>query len=118
MSEGGTKEQRREETEKLLVEEQENWNRLGINLNQMQFTGTELFILQARLQALINCTIKGTMSEDDMNIEVATIMRDSMKDIREKIEPQVKEAKLEQLRQGIVPFPRVVMPWEGRDGNQ
>ena len=99
-----------EQFDALIQEEEEKWMQLGIGLNNMQFTGAELFALQCKLQAITNCIVSGTLDEENLNLHLKAIILESMEAIREGIEPAVRQARIDRLRQNIVP--RVQMPWE------
>lgn len=104
-----------EQWDALILEEEEKWKELGVSLNSMQFQGSEIFALQCRLQAITNCIISGTLDEESLNLHLKCIIFESMEAIREGIEPQVRAARIQQLRKGIVP--NIVMPWEKNNGN-
>lgn len=99
--------------DRKIEEEEAAWNRLGISLNQMQYTGHDLFFVQCKLQSIINCIIEGDLSEETMNKWLKLIVFETMEEIRSAIEPQIKEAKLAALR-GDVHVPEIIMPWDPR----
>ena len=99
-----------EQFEALIIEEEGKWSELGISLNNIQFSGTDLFGLQCKLQAITNCIVSGTLDEENLNLHLKAIILESMEAIREGIEPAVRQARIDRLRQNIVP--RVQMPWE------
>lgn len=107
-----TKEERLAELEAELVEEQEKWTELGINLNQLNFSPVELFEMKVKLQALVNCVVSGETEEIDMNLHLKEILKNDMKNIRESIEPQIIEFKRNELRQRLTEGIKVQMPWE------
>lgn len=93
--------------ENKITEEEARWRHLGISLDQMNYAGSEIFAMQAKLQALTNCAIEGNFSEENLNLWLKTIVCTNMETIRENIEPQIAQAK---LMQGV-PRPQVVLPW-------
>jgi len=114
MAEGGTKEARLKHLEEQLDTEEKAWQDLGINLNMINFSGEQIFELQAKLQAITNCMLDNDLSEINLNIHLKEILYESMKGIREGIEPQVKEAQLAMLQRAIVP--EIKMPWNKGNG--
>jgi hypothetical protein len=103
-----------EQWDALIQEETQKWNDLKLSLNQMQFSGSELFIMQAQLKAITNAIIEGDLTEENLNLHVSMIMLDSMQTIREAIEPQIREARLAALQQQLTP--KLQMPWEKPNG--
>lgn len=99
-----------------VAEEEARWRHLGIHLNMMKYTGEELFMTQCKLQALTNCALEGDFSEENMNINLKMIIVDSMQDIRERVEPQVRQARITQGVPQPIP-PEIIMPWLKKGGN-
>jgi hypothetical protein len=98
--------------ETKIDEEEARWRHLGINLDQMKYQGSEIFAMQAKLQALINMLIEDDVSEENMNLNLKMIIFQTMEEVRTTIEPQIRQAKLV----AGVPRPNVVLPWM-KDGN-
>jgi len=88
-----------------IKEEEGKWHILGVTLNQMTFTGTELFYMQCRLQALINCGFDGDFSEENMNLNLKLCVMTSMEAIRESLEPQLAQMKIAALKAGNLKAP-------------
>lgn len=103
-----------EQMEALVDEETGKWTELGINLDQISWSGSEIFQLKCQLQALINCHVKEIRDEEGMQHEIKEVILNSMIEIRESIEPQVREAKLQMLQQRLKP--KLQMPWERPPG--
>ena len=91
-----------------VEEENARWRHLGINLDNLTYAGSEIFALQAKVQALINCMLLDTPTEEALNMHLKMITFETMEKIRESIEPEIQKAKLT----AGVQQPRIVMPWE------
>lgn len=104
------------EWERKVEEEEARWRHLGINLDQLRYAGSELFALQAKVQALINIVLQDTVTEEAMNMNLKMIITETMETVREGIEPQIAKAK---LTAGVQPQ-QLILPWEPgfkRDSN-
>jgi hypothetical protein len=112
-----------EEWKKKNEEEDAAWEELGVNLDQLNYSGSELFMMQCKLQALTNCMIEGDFSAENLNWNLQSIIFESREHIREGIEPQIKELKLKMLQarltEGVVPPgvpPTIMAPWDKKPG--
>lgn len=104
--------------EAKIDEEEARWRHLGINLNQMNYAGSEIFAMQAKLQALINVVLEGEVTQENMMLNLKMIILTTMEDIREKIEPQIARAKLMQGVEQAQPIaPEIIFPWMKKGGN-
>ena len=99
--------------EAKIEEEEARWRHLGITLDQMKYQGSEIFALQAKVQALINMLIEGDVSEENMNLNLKMIILQTMEEVRTAVEPQIRQAKLV----AGVPKPQVVLPWMKKGDN-
>jgi hypothetical protein len=94
--------------DRKIEEEEASWRHLGIDLNQMQVSGHDMFFVQAKVQALTNIVIEGDLSEENLNLNLKMIVYESMQNIRTAIEPQIAAMKAQQAIQ----VPDIIMPWQ------
>src|SRR5688500_17892770 len=97
------------EWDRKIEEEEARWRHVGINLDELNYAGSEHFALQCKVQALINVILEGDMTEENMNLNLKMLRLENMERIRSTVEPQIAQAK---LLQGVhPPVPNVILPW-------
>ena len=107
------------EWESKIDEEEARWRHIGIALDGLHMKGSEIFALQCKVQAMLNCLLEDDYSEENMNLNLKMIIFSSMEEIRNQLEPEITRMK---LLQGVhqppqqLP-PQVIMPWLKKEGN-
>ena len=100
------------EWDRMIEEEQARWRHLGINLDQLNYAGSELFMLNCKVQSLINCMLEKDTSEENMNHNMKMLIYVNMERTREAVEPQITQAKLMQgVPQAMPNMPQIIFPW-------
>lgn len=90
-----------DELEKLdeqIKEELEEWNSLGLFMEGIQPSNESVLMLKIQMQTLFNLVLEHTeITEQSLNIMFKTVMRDSLKDLREKFTPEVERRRIAQI---------------------
>lgn len=97
------------ELETVLVAqkiEDERWNELDLNLNQMQIAMSELFAMTIKVESSLNLMIdKGILTAEEVQLAFHKLHVERMGTIRESLEPQIRRVKM-----GMAPKPSVLGP--------
>lgn len=105
-----------DEVQEALVQEEREWRKMGISLDQVNFGGLGqlLFDLSIRMQALTNVLIlNDTITEDEINYQYKFIMLNNLRMLREAAPKQQSDALRRQILEGIhMPRPNGKPPWE------
>jgi hypothetical protein len=89
-----------EEVQAALEAESAEWQKAGINLQNLQLGAIAPMLLdmQAKLQALINVVVlDGSITEEGLNFEYKKIILNDMRALREAAPEQEKEAIRQQI---------------------
>lgn len=82
------------------------WADLGLDLNQMQIMGRELFAATLKIESALNILIdKGFVTAEELQLSFHKLHVERMATIREGVEPQIRRAKM-----GLAPKPTVLGP--------
>lgn len=91
-----------EEADTALNAEQAEWNRLGLNLTQINLGQiSQLFLdLSTKIQALTNVLVlSGLIEEEDLQLQFKTILYNNLVAIRSSV-PDKDEAERAEIRGG------------------
>lgn len=78
-----------------VEEELEKWNALGMFLEGISTSNESLLMIKIQMQTLFNLVLlKTEITEYDLNLMFKTVMRDSLKDLREKFAPEVERRRI------------------------
>lgn len=99
-----------------LEQEQREWAKQGLGLNQVNFgaLGELIFDLSIRVQALTNVLIlNDTITEDEINYQYKYILLNNLKALREAAPKQQADALRRKILEGIhMPPNGTKPPWE------
>ena len=99
-----------EKVSREVKEELEQWNSLGLFMEGITASNESILMLKIQMQTLFNLILEKTsISEDDLNLMFQTVMRDSLKDLREKFTPEVERRRIAAIT-GIDPGAGVEVP--------
>lgn len=87
-----------DELEKLneeVDEELQAWNQAGMFLEGIQPSNESLLMLKIQMQTVFNMLLTKTdVTEHDLNVMFKTVMRDTLRELREEFEPEAQRRKV------------------------
>jgi hypothetical protein len=89
-----------EEVQKALEDEQREWEKIGISIEQVVLGPTPYIMLDlsTRIQAMANLLIRSELvTEEDLNLEYKNIMLVNLRELRESVPEQQRAAIRAQL---------------------